>query len=80
LVLVDNEQLPNTCNKLEAKRKGAQKVSKYDHFHLLDEISRMDILEFVEDEDHIMDCSGSEGEQQSMDEEDKESDLEASES
>ncbi len=40
----------------------------------------MDILEFVENEDDIMDCSGSEGKQQSMDEEDEESDLEALES
>ena len=79
-VLVDNEQLPNTCNKSEAKRKGARKVSEYDHCRLLDEISRMDILEFVEDEDDIMDCSGGEGEEQSMDEDDEESDSEASES
>jgi hypothetical protein len=59
LVLVDNEQLPKNCNKREAKRKGTQKVSEYDHCRLLDEISRMDILEFVEDEDDILDCSGS---------------------
>jgi hypothetical protein len=48
---------------------------------MLDKISRMDILEFVEDEDDIMDCLGSEGEQHSTDEEDNHSsDSEASDS
>jgi hypothetical protein len=42
-------------------------VSEQDHGRLLDEITRMEILEFVEDKDDIMDHSGSEGELQSMD-------------
>jgi hypothetical protein len=37
--------------------------------HLLDEISRMNILDFVEDEEEIMDCLGSEGEQSMDDDE-----------
>jgi hypothetical protein len=56
---LEGSSLPNTCNKME----GAQKVSEHDHSHLLDEISRMDILYFVEDEDDIMDCLGSKIEQ-----------------
>jgi hypothetical protein len=52
--------LPNSCNKTEARRKGALKVSAHDHGRLLEEISRMEIIDFVEDEDDIMDCSGSE--------------------
>jgi hypothetical protein len=36
------------------------KVSAHDHGRLLEEISRMEIIDFVEDEDGIMDCSGSE--------------------
>ncbi len=63
LILYDelegSTRLPSTCNKM----KGAQKVSKHDHSHLLNEISRMDILDFVEDEDDIMDWLGSKGEQ-----------------
>jgi hypothetical protein len=57
---LEGSRLPNTCNKME----GAQKVFEHDHTsHLLDEISRMDIMDFVEDEDDIMDCLGSKGEQ-----------------
>jgi hypothetical protein len=64
----DGSRLPNSCNKTEARRKGASKLSEPDHGRLLDEISRMEILDFVEEEDDIMDCSGSEEEeQQSMD-------------
>ncbi len=73
--------LPNTCNKAEARRrKGAQRLSEHDHSRLLDEISRMEILEFDEDEDDIMDCSGSKGKQsidegeQSMDDDDDDDD------
>jgi hypothetical protein len=75
---MEGSRLPNTCNKTEARRKGAQKVSNHDHGRLLDEISRMEILEFVEEEDDIMDCSGGEGEE-SMDD-DESSDSESSES
>jgi hypothetical protein len=70
-------QLPNTCNKTEARSKGAQRVSEHDHSRLLDKISRMEILEFDEDEDNIIDCLGSEGDQ-SMDD-DESSDSESSE-
>jgi hypothetical protein len=42
------------------------------HRHLLDEITRMEILEYVEAEDDIMDYSGSKGEQ-SMDDGDEQS-------
>jgi hypothetical protein len=58
---LEGSWLLNTCNKMEATCKGAQKVSKHDHRRLLHEISRMEILEFDEDEDDIMDCSGSRG-------------------
>jgi hypothetical protein len=70
-------RLPNTCNKIEVRSKGAQRVSEHDHSRLLDEISRMEILQFDEDEDNIMDCSGSKGDQ-SMDD-DESSDSESSE-
>jgi hypothetical protein len=66
-----SSRLPNTCNKTEARSKGAQKVSEQDHGRLLDEITRMEILEFAEAEDDIMDCSGSEGEQSMDDGEDE---------
>jgi hypothetical protein len=56
-------QVPNTCNKTEARNKGAQRVSEPDHGRLLDEITRMEILEFIEDEDDIIDYLGSNGEQ-----------------
>ncbi len=59
----EGSRLPNSCNKTEARRKGALKVSKHDHGRLLDEISRMEILDFMEEEDEIRDCSGSDGEQ-----------------
>jgi hypothetical protein len=72
--------LPNTCNKIEARCKGARKVSEYDHSRMLDKISRMDILEFSEDEDDIMDCSGSDGGQSSDKDDDHLSDSEASDS
>jgi hypothetical protein len=70
-------RLPNTCNKTEARSKGAQRVSEHDHSRLLDEISRMEVLQFDEDEDNIMDCLGSEGDQ-SVDD-DKSSESESSE-
>ena len=76
----DRGRLPNSCNKTEARRKGALKLSDQDHGRLLDEISRMEILDFVEEEDDIMDCSGSDGEEQSMDDDDESSDSETSES
>jgi hypothetical protein len=77
-LMLDNELegslLSNTFNKMEARHKGAQKeVSEHDHGCLLDEISTMDILDFVEDEEDIMDWLGSKGEQ-SMDAADKSSD------
>jgi hypothetical protein len=83
LILCDESEdsrLPNTCNKTQARNKGAQKISEQDHGRLLDEITRMEMLEFVEDEDDIMDYSGSEGEQsidegeQSMDDDDDDDD------
>ena len=76
----EDTRLPNTCNKTEARSKGAQKISEQDHGRLLDEITRMEILDFVEDEDDILDYSGSEGEQsddegeQSMDDDDDDDD------
>ncbi len=70
-------RLRNTCNKAEARRKGAQRLSEHDHSRLLDEISRMEILEFDEDEDDIMDCSDSEEGEESMDD-DESSDSESS--
>jgi hypothetical protein len=73
---LENNWLPNTCNETKTRRKGAQKVSEHDHGHLIDEISRMKILEFDENEDSIMDCSGSEGEQSMVDDS---SDSESSE-
>jgi hypothetical protein len=72
---LEGSRLPYTCNETKTRCKGVQKESK-DHAHLIDEISRMEILEFDEDDDNIMDCSGSEGEQ-SMDGES--SDSESSE-
>jgi hypothetical protein len=72
-------RLPNSCNKTEARRKGALKVSEHDHGRLLDEISRMEILDFVEEEDDIRDCSGSDGEQ-SLDDDAESSDSETSDS
>jgi hypothetical protein len=74
----EGSRLPNSCNKTEARRKGALKLSEPDHGRLLDEISRMEILDFVEEEDDIMDCSGSDGEQ-SLDDAES-SDSESSES
>jgi hypothetical protein len=74
----EGRRLPNSCNKTEARRKGALKLSEPDHGRLLDEISRMEILDFVEEEDDIMDCSGSDGEQ-SLDDAES-SDSESSES
>jgi hypothetical protein len=76
----EESRLPNACNKTEARSKGAQKISEQDHGRLLDEITRMEILEFVEDKDDIMEYSGSEGEQsmdegeQSMDDDDENDD------
>jgi hypothetical protein len=69
-------QLTNTCNRIEARSKGAQRVSEHDHSRLLDEISRIEILEFDEDEDNIMDCLGSKGDQL---DDDESSDSESSE-
>jgi hypothetical protein len=68
---LEGSRFPNTCNKTEAKSEGAQKVWEQDHGRLLDEITRMEILEFVEAEDDIMDHSGSEGEQSMDDGEDE---------
>jgi hypothetical protein len=76
----EDSRLPNACNKTEARNEGAQKMSKQDHGHPLNEITRMEMLEFVEDEDDIMDCSGSKGKQsidegeQSMDDDDDDDD------
>jgi hypothetical protein len=44
-------------------------ISEQDHGRLLDEITRVEILEFAEAEDDIMDYSGSEGEQSMDDDE-----------
>jgi hypothetical protein len=74
----EGSRLPNSCNKTEARRKGALKLSEPDHSHLLDEISQVEILGFVEEEDDIMDCSESDGEQ-SLDDAES-SDSESSES
>jgi hypothetical protein len=60
-----NQKAPTTkytCNKTEARNKGSQKILEEDQGHLLDEITRMELLKFVEDEDEIMDYSGSKGE------------------
>jgi hypothetical protein len=43
---LESSWLSNTCNKMEARCKGAQKVSKQDHGCRLDEVSRMEILEY----------------------------------
>jgi hypothetical protein len=75
----EGSRLPNSCNKTEARRKGALKVSKHDHGRLLDEISIMEILNFVEEEDDIRDCSRSDGEQ-SLDDDTESSDSETSDS
>ena len=75
---MEGSRLPNTCNKTEARRKGAQKVSEHDHGRLLDEISRMEIIEFVEDEDDIMNCSGGEEEEEESMDDDQSSDSESS--
>jgi hypothetical protein len=75
----EGSRLPNFCNKTEARRKGALKVSEHDHGRLLDAISRMEILDFVEEEDNIRDCSGSDGEQ-SLDDDAESSDSETSDS
>jgi hypothetical protein len=48
---LEGSWLPDTCNKIEARPKGARRVSEYDHSRILEEISRMDILELFEDED-----------------------------
>jgi hypothetical protein len=72
LILYDEseaDRLPNACNKTEGRNKGAQRIFEQDHGRLLDEITRMEILEFVEAEDAIMDYSGSEGEQPMDDDE-----------
>jgi hypothetical protein len=74
-----NQQTNVGGTPMEARRKGAQKVSEFDHDRLLDEISKMEILDFVEDEDDIMDCSGSDGDQ-SMEDEEESSASESSES
>ena len=73
--------LPNLCNKTEARRKGALRVSEHDHGCLLDEISRMEIIDFVEDKDDILECSGSDdGEESTDDDAESSSDSESSES
>jgi hypothetical protein len=73
--------LPNSCNKTEARRKGALRVSEHDHGCLLDEISRMEIIDFVEDEDDILECSGSDdGEESTDDDAESSSDSESSDS
>jgi hypothetical protein len=76
----EGSRLPNSCNKTEARRKGALRVSEHDHSRLLDEISRMEILEFEEEEDDIMDCSGDDGGEQSLDDDAESSDSESSDS
>jgi hypothetical protein len=58
---------------MEARQKGAQKVSEHNHGRLLDKISRMDILDFVEDEDDIMDCLGIKRDQSKDDDESSDS-------
>ena len=77
---LNGSSLPNSCNKMEARRKGALRISEHDHGRLLDEISRMEIIDFVEDEDDIMDCSGSDDGEESIDDDDESSsDSESSE-
>ena len=65
---------------MEARRKGALRISEHDHGCLLDEISRMEIIDFVEDEDDIRDFSGSDdGEELINDDAESSSDSESSE-
>jgi hypothetical protein len=47
--------LPNTCNRREARMFGARKIVSHDS--LLDKITRRAVIEFVEEEDHVMDRS-----------------------
>ena len=61
--------LPKTCNQSQARMLEAQKVML--HKSLLDEITRRDVIKFVEEEDDVMDCSNDDALVTS----DKESDL-----
>ena len=49
LPISTQNKLPNTCNKKEAKKYGAKRISNEDHDMLLDEINRRSILEYCED-------------------------------
>jgi hypothetical protein len=42
-------KLPNTCNKREATKLGAKRISNEDHEIFLDEINRRGILDYYED-------------------------------
>jgi hypothetical protein len=44
-------KLPNTCNKVAARRKGARMMDKIDHEKIVDEIARRAILDFYEEEE-----------------------------
>ncbi len=44
-------KLPNTCNKVAARSKGARMINVNDHEKIVDEIARRAILDFYEEED-----------------------------
>ena len=47
----DEVKLPSTCNRSEATRKGATRLSDDSHLKILDEINRRDVLDYEEDDD-----------------------------
>jgi hypothetical protein len=49
--------LPNNCQKVEARRLGAKKVTIESHLGLLDEISRREIIQIEEDDDDVLENS-----------------------
>jgi hypothetical protein len=44
-------KLPNTCNKVAARSKGARMINVNDHEKIVDKIARRAILDFYEEED-----------------------------
>jgi hypothetical protein len=75
---LEDIRLPNTCNKMETRHKGAQKISKHDHGRLLDESPFWILLEMKTKSWIVQEARESEGEQ-SMDD-DNSSDSKPSES
>jgi hypothetical protein len=68
--------LPNNCQKEEARRLGARKVTVESHLGLLDEISRREIIQIEEDDDDVLQNSDEDlpsGEEVSSDDESDES-------